>query len=572
MSATADVKPVLILGAGVNGCAVARELVLNNVPVVLVDTADIGMGATAKSSRLIHGGLRYLEYADFRLVAESLRERELQLKLAPQFVRPLKLHIPVRRRLGGLVQSACRFLGLTRFGLGRALSDLAAFPERGLYTVRLGLWAYDLLARSSRLPGHSVHRVGAPQAPRVDPQQYRWVCSYYDAQMLYPERFVIALLQDARKHADEHGGNFRILPYHRVEWDGRTARVRRLDRDGILLEPPVASFEPCVIINATGAWGDLTLKALGMERERLFGGTKGSHIITQHPGLREAIGEDGIYAESQDGRLVFILPFGTGTLIGTTDLRFDGPPQEAIATEEEIAYLLEMVNDFVPHLGLARKDVAAHYCGVRPLPYVPSGRTGAIPRGHAVHTSHLAGISLHTLIGGKLTTWRAFGEEVAHLVMSQLGLPGSLQTRERIIPGAIDAGESPEEWIRGMAAQTRHSQAAARFLFDLMGASAAGVLERCEPGEPTLPGLPVTGEMVDQVIRTEWVTRLADLVERRLALVFDGQLSHETLAALADRLVRTGHLLPQERERELADCCGTLQRNYGVSIPAVHSL
>jgi glycerol-3-phosphate dehydrogenase len=572
MSATADVNPVLILGAGINGCAVARELVLNGVPVVLVDTADIGMGATAKSSRLIHGGLRYLEYADFRLVAESLRERERQLRLAPQFVRPLRLHIPVRRRLGGLVQSACRFLGLTRFGLGRALSDLAAFPERGLYTVRMGLWTYDLLARSSQLPGHSVHRVGDPEAPRVDPQQYRWVCSYYDAQMVYPERFVIALLQDARQFADEHGVNFRVLPYHQVQLEGGTARIRRLDRDGAPLDPPVASFEPSVIINATGAWGDLTLKALGINRERLFGGTKGSHIITHHAGLRDAIGEDGIYAESRDGRLVFILPLGAGTLIGTTDLRFEGPPEDAIATDEEITYLLEMVNDVVPGLGLSREDVAAHYCGVRPLPYVPGGKTGSIPRGHAVHTSDQAGIPLHTLIGGKLTTWRAFGEEVADLVMDQLGVPRSLETLERAIPGAYGAADAPEEWIRRTAGQTGHSQASVRFLFDLMGTSAATLLEGCRPDEPTLPGLPVTAGMVDRVIHAEWVTRLGDLVERRLSLVFERRLSDEMLAALADRLVHTGHLVPEERERELATCRETLQRHYGVRISPVHSV
>jgi len=171
MSEPQDVRPVLILGAGVNGCAVARELVLNNVPVVLVDITDIATGATAKSSRLIHGGLRYLEYADFHLVSESLRERERQLTLAPQFVKPLRLHIPVRRRLGGLIQSAFRFTGLTRFSLGRKLAaNLSPWSERGLYTVRFGLWLYDWLARSSLLPDHSVHRLGEGEAAVPEPE------------------------------------------------------------------------------------------------------------------------------------------------------------------------------------------------------------------------------------------------------------------------------------------------------------------------------------------------------------------------------------------------------------------
>ena len=116
------------------------------------------------------------------------------------------------------------------------------------------------------------HRVGDPAAPPVDSANYRWVCSYFDAQMVYPERFVIALLQDARQYAEAHGGSLSVLPYHQAALEGSTARIRRLKTDGNTLDPPVREFEPSVIVNATGAWGDLTLRALGIEHERLFGG------------------------------------------------------------------------------------------------------------------------------------------------------------------------------------------------------------------------------------------------------------------------------------------------------------
>src|SRR5690606_4666536 len=213
------------------------------------------------------------------------------------------------------------------------------------------------------------------------------------------------------------------------------------------------------------------------------------------------------------------LPLGEGTLIGTTDLRFEGPPHEAVATEEEIAYLLEMANSVMPKLALVRTDVAAHYCGVRPLPYLPVGRTGAIPRGHAVHTIDQEGIPLHTLIGGKLTTWRSFGEEVADLILGELGQTRRMGTRERVVPGVWESGIAGEEWIRATAERSGHSVAAVRFAFELMGTSAAALLERCSAGESPLPGLPFSAGVVEEMIRTEWVTRLGDLVERRLSLV-----------------------------------------------------
>ena len=173
---------MVILGAGINGCALARELVLNGVSVWLVDTADIAFGATAYSSRLIHGGLRYLEYGEFDLVRESLAERTRLLRLAPQFVRPLRLFIPVANRFGGIIESARRFL-LRRSGKSSG--------SRGLWLVRMGLWFYDTYAHDPSLPRHQVHRIDDPCAVSIDDRQFRWLCSYYDAQIAYPERFVL---------------------------------------------------------------------------------------------------------------------------------------------------------------------------------------------------------------------------------------------------------------------------------------------------------------------------------------------------------------------------------------------
>ncbi|MGH7136481.1 MAG: FAD-dependent oxidoreductase, partial [Pirellulales bacterium] len=218
-------SPILILGAGINGAALARELVLAGMPVVVVDTGDLARGATSCSSRLIHGGLRYLEYGEFDLVRESLAERTRLLRLAPQFVRPLKLFIPVSNRCGGLWESALRF-----FELRRTAGETS--PHRGLWLVRAGLKLYDWYARDPTLPRHAVLSANSPLAPPVDRGRYPWLCAYYDAQVRYPERFVVALFEDARRLAEEQKLDFQLLTYHRTSLDGSTVSVEALPDGG----------------------------------------------------------------------------------------------------------------------------------------------------------------------------------------------------------------------------------------------------------------------------------------------------------------------------------------------------
>lgn len=486
MSAPRSNQPVLILGAGINGAAVARELVLNNVPVIVVDSHDIASGATSRSSRLIHGGLRYLEYGDFALVRESLAERERLLRLAPQFVQPQRLFIPVRRRFGGLIESARRFLGR---------KPRTEAGERGLWTVRLGLWLYDLCAGRGLLPRSSVHRNARGDAPPVDPHQFRWLCAYSDAQMLFPERFVVALLEDARRAAQAKDVEFHVYTYHRAKLDEERVQIEPLD--GIRVH---RELHPAAIVNATGAAGDLTLGELGVRARRLFGGTKGSHFVTFHPGLRTALGPSGVYAEAADGRLIFVLPFGDGVLVGTTDEFFDGDPDRAVATEPELAYLLRLVNEVFPEIRLTRDDIALHYAGVRPLPVTTEATPAAVSRRHAIAESAAGPIPMFTLIGGKLTTCRAFAEEVTDCVLARLQLPRVTDTRDRPL---VDR-------------EPTHN---------------------CQQSQELLHGTSFPLKYVRHVIEHEWVTQLEDLVERRLMLVFQPELSRRTLSHLAEMLV-----------------------------------
>ncbi|MEZ6048014.1 MAG: FAD-dependent oxidoreductase [Planctomycetaceae bacterium] len=250
-------SPILILGGGINGAAVARELALNSIPSCIVDKHDICFGATSKSSRLIHGGLRYLEYADFKLVGESLRERNRLAKNGPQFVKPLRLHIPVGSRFHGFSNAFSRFMNLSRFPALKPVSRwLESSPERGLYVIRTGLKMYDSIAANDQFPAHEVHSVGEAGIPPVDSHKYKWVCSYYDGQMWAVERFVISMLEDTRILLKEKSLEFNVYPHHQVELD--QGKVRVLNQQGEC----VKDWEPSLIINATGAWGDLTLEGL----------------------------------------------------------------------------------------------------------------------------------------------------------------------------------------------------------------------------------------------------------------------------------------------------------------------
>ncbi|NBW97472.1 MAG: FAD-dependent oxidoreductase, partial [Planctomycetia bacterium] len=344
---------IVVLGAGINGAALARELLLSGVQVTLVEAEDVGCGATAWSTRLVHGGLRYLEYGEVGLVRESLAERDRLCNLAPHLVRPLEFYLPVRSRWGGLPAAAMRLLGFE--SLARAWR-----PERGRgsVTVGLGLSLYDALAAGSGWPRHRAVPAGGAGLPPVDRVAFPHASLYHDAQMLHPERFTVELCVDAGRIAAERETRFTLLTH---------ARTTRL-ADGALEVAARSGVEvhrlrPDAIVNATGAWVDLTRKAiLAGVGPRLIGGTKGSHLVVAAAPLRAALGDRGVYAEADDGRPVFILPFGPRlTLVGTTDVPFAGDPASARADEDEIGYLLAAVARIFPEVAPSRGDVLQHY-------------------------------------------------------------------------------------------------------------------------------------------------------------------------------------------------------------------
>jgi glycerol-3-phosphate dehydrogenase len=588
---------VVILGAGINGAALARELVLNGLSVVVVDADDIATGTTRWSTRLVHGGLRYLEYGELALVRESLAERNRLLRLAPHLVCPLGFVVPVRGWFGGLASAAARILGFEA-----CARRWTGERGRGGLTVACGLWLYDLLSTGSVWPRRCLVRGGEPGMPAVDAARYPLAGVYDDAQMVFPERFTVELLVDARTIAAEKQVFFSIF----------TRRTAHLEADGRLRVASVAAqnreqgselvFVPRAIVNATGAWVDHTLGELlpagggaagklrsgeqqsgeQLTRQRLIGGTKGSHLLVDHAGLREALGARGVYAEAADGRPVFVLPFGARlVLVGTTDIPFTGDPSTARTDADEIDYLVAAVRLLFPAVAPSRGDVVQHYCGVRPLPARRAdGRTPAgITRRHMLVRLDGAPLPLWSIVGGKLTTCRSLAEGAAAEVLAVLGLPVAATSRTLPLPGACSLREGEQLAERcaasGLVAGVPDAaaRAMAQAVVGLFGARAgaavgidptrsdAGVADR-EAFQP-LGDSPLPRGVVRFCLDQEWAETLADIVERRLLLAFDPELSMATLRAVAGELVRAGRLSAERSDSEIASFVEMMAERYG---------
>ena len=235
---------------------------------------------------------------------------------------------------------------------------------------------------------------------------------------------------------------------------------------------------------------------------------------------------------------MFLIPLDSGVMIGTTDERFDQRPELAHSTDTETTYLLKLTNELFPQIHLTESDIHATCAGIRPLPYSDASKTAAISRDHQIDRREIDGLSVLTLIGGKLTTCRAFGELVGDQVLQQLGFARTLSTRDRIVPGAerYPVNQSAgEQAIDALATATGHSPETCRAVWRLVGTRIREVLMRCVAGQ-LIDGTALPRDFVRELIEEEWVTTLEDLVERRLLLALEPKLSRETLRALAELL------------------------------------
>src|ERR1700730_1728898 len=399
---------VIVIGAGINGAGIARDAAMRGLTVLLLDKGDIGGGTSSWSTRLIHGGLRYLEHGEFGLVRESLSEREILLKIAPHLVKPLPLLIPIYKG-----------------------------SRRGPVTIRAGMVSYDLLSFHKTLPRH---RFLSPAealnvAPGLNAEGLLAAAVYYDAQVEFAERLVFENVLAAQ----DQGAT--VVTYARVTElvvaDRRACGVEFLaGRPG---ERHTARGK--IIINAGGPWVDQLLVQTSQNKP-LIGGTKGSHIIV---GPFSGAPSSAVYAEAEaDRRPFFIIPWNGNYLIGTTDTRFEGDLDQVAAESGEIDYLLNETNRLFPQAKLTTNQILYTYSGVRPLPYTGGKDERGITRRHFIR-EHPQLNNLFSIVGGKLTTYRNLAEQCVDLLFRKLGKRAPKCTTSRVaLPGAIEFAEFAE--------------------------------------------------------------------------------------------------------------------------------
>jgi glycerol-3-phosphate dehydrogenase len=373
---------VVIIGAGINGAGIARDAAMRGLKVLLIEKGEPGEGTTVASTRLIHGGLRYLEHFEFGLVHESLREREILLRIAPHLVRPLAIAIPIYKQ-----------------------------SKRGWLTIRAGMILYDLLSWGKSLPRHRMlsRAETLNRWAGLNPDGLIGSALYYDAQVEFPERLVMDNVLSAREFGAEVLTHTRVTKL--VVEDGKVSGVEFVREEGQFAEASV-------VINAAGPWIDQVLERVVVKSPKLIGGTKGSHIVVPpFPGAPA----NAIYLEARsDGRPIFIIPWNKLYLIGTTDVRFEGDPDDVRCEPWEIDYLLSETNLALPGAHLTRDSIVDTYSGVRPLPVTNDKDEQSITRRHFIR-QHPQLPNLLSIVGGKLTTYRSLAEECVDLIFQKLG-------------------------------------------------------------------------------------------------------------------------------------------------------
>lgn len=535
---------VLIVGGGINGIGTFRDLALNGVDVLLVERSDFCSGASSASSHMAHGGIRYLENGEFRLVREAVRERNRLIENAPHVVKPLPTTIPIFKRLSGMLNAPLKFLGL-----------LNKPSERGAWIIKLGLMMYDAYTgRQRTVPRHQFfsRQTSLETWKQLNPDIVN-TAVYYDGAILQPERLALDLLLDA----EAENPNARALNY---------ASMIGGSEDTIMLRDELTDdtydVRPRLVINAAGPWIDFTNKKLGMST-RFIGGTKGSHIVLKHKELRKAIGKNEFFFENEDGRIVLIFPLYDRVLIGTSDIPIENP-DEALCTEAEIEYFLQLTRRVFPKISLQPEDIVFQFSGVRPLPRSGAKTVSQISRDHSIEV--LSGdwtnlrFPVYSLVGGKWTSFRAFAEQVTDKALAHLGLPRQRHTRELAIGGGRGYPRDPEEMkrqIESLSAWTGVTRERLNVLFERYGTRAESIATYMNGGTDfilrTLPDYSLR-EIVF-LAQHEKICHLDDFLLRRSMLAMLGRLTGETVNEVARVL---GNALGWNEERKTAEVARTL--------------
>src|SRR5215472_2803132 len=493
---------VVVVGGGINGVAVARECARAGKRTLLLEQNDFASGVTSRSTRIIHGGLRYLEHGELDLVRESLRERERLLRERPHLVRSLHFVLALR-------QDAKH--GLLRSGLA----------------VRTGLWLYRHLAGRTVAASASAN---TRDLERLLDAGARWnLFSYDDGQCEFPERLVAEWLTEAIEAGAVARNHTRVLEAERAY--GRVTGVRARD----LLSGQEFTVGAQQVVNATGPWVDGVLGDSGITHPPLIGGVRGSHIVLPtFAGAPQA----AIYSEASDGRAVFVLPWNGMLLVGTTEVPDSRDPGRVRPEAEEVEYLLAAFNGLLPSHRATRSDIIYSYAGVRPLPHVDDLELGAITRRHLLYEHDLEGASgMLSIVGGKLTTAGSLARQCARALKLSVPEPTGILVAAAPANG-IEATLC--QWSRLVAAIAGISKASAAAMAEWHGRNALCIAREAQRDELLRKTLcphteHIVAEAVNAVTR-EQAMNAADVLLRRVPVALGGCWGEEWSRIAVERV------------------------------------
>jgi glycerol-3-phosphate dehydrogenase len=514
---------LLIIGGGIVGAGAARDAALRGLSVVLVEQKDLAFGTSSRSSKLVHGGLRYLEMGEFSLVFEAVSERRILMDIAPHLVLPLGFLFPVYKS-----------------------------ARRGVFTINIGMWLYDGLSlfRSPKIHRNLSAEEAFKEEPALRRQDLKGAPLYYDCST-----------DDARltleNALDAAANGAQILTWTRVSSLIRDGAGRAI---GARVKDEITGKESELfarsIINATGPWTD-SIRAMSGQDKPLLRPTKGVHIVI--PAERLKVQNAVVCFHPEDGRVLFAIPWADRVYIGTTDTDEPGDPSTVAATTEDIRYLLEAGNHYFPDAKLVPGDILSTWAGIRPLIGNNTGSASSVSREHEIIVDSSGMI---TIAGGKLTTYRRMAQEVVERAVALLKLTGmnkALQdahTERLPLPGAVGWPEDDDRSrVEASIREAGAPEEVARLFCNTYGTRGVDVAKKMTQDQgaalPIVPGRPERMAQVDYAVEKELACKLSDVMVRRTQLYFrDIDQGLGVVERVAERM---GALLGWDSSRQQAE-------------------
>ncbi|MAY80106.1 MAG: glycerol-3-phosphate dehydrogenase [Deltaproteobacteria bacterium] len=530
---------LLIIGGGITGAGAARDAARRGLSVLVVDQGDVASGTSSRSSKLVHGGLRYLEQGEVALVFEAVAERWVLQTIAPHLVQPMPFLFPI-------------------------YDDY----RMGLFTINIGMWIYDALSlfRSPKIHKKLSQKKVAIVEPGLLSEGLQGAPLYYDC-ATDDARLTLETILDAECSGAQIRTHTRVTKLLRK--DGRVSGAKLEDQ----LTGEAAEVSASVVINATGPWTDWTRRLSGEEVRPSLRPTKGIHIVVN--ASRFSVNHAVVCLHPDDGRVLFAVPWGEQTYVGTTDTDFEGDPNEVCADHSDVKYIIEATNTFFPDAGLSLDDVVSTWAGVRPLISEDGAEDeSSVSREHEIY---LSDDGMITIAGGKLTTYRRMGAEVVRKAVAVLKelelLPDTLRssdTQKNPLPGAVSwpASGGLDTLVQQVVeiGEGQIDERTAKLLSDTYGTRSLHIAEQVSAahalGEPLIEGRPEIAGQVEFAVNSELARTVSDVMIRRTQLFYrDADQGLGAVDKVAAQMAGMLNWTPEQTQKNVSEYRAEVERS-----------